>query len=393
MLKFPETAGTLVISAVLFWTVPAFAAVPAPAGSAAVPAAAGAVPVAAPGVSGAVSSTGVNGAGSSPGATTALPASPEEAAVPSPDGTAATSPGGAAATRSDAACFGNFRAVRQSISGSAVEYTIISGDPRGMFPLTFLHRRQGGRSYSLWKTLNGEVSGYALRDGRGFDFNRDRSYTGPLTWHPTQIFDRLFAEGTEVSGYNCLISGRSRISGYKTALLRFVPEDGMRYGFVVAYDEESMLPVELMITEPSGMLVYKISATSIKKAPAGPFPVTDEAFDRFEERQQQAEASARPARLDPWDFLVIPPHFAMTGRGVLKFPDGEVSPYQVFSDGLTDYRIYINSKSSLYLPAVSSGTLTVFRKSDSNREYAVTGEIPLVLAEEILSKVKGTKQP
>lgn len=333
MFKISETAGTLVISAVLFLSAPAAA----------------------------------------------------ESLQTQDSGEAAPAAG------SEPQCLDSFHALQKNFAASNLEFTAMSGDARTIVPLTYIHARKDGRSYSLWKTLNGEVSGYALRDGKGFDFNRDRSYTGPLTWHTTQIFDRFFSEGTKLRSYNCLIAGRSRISGYKAALLRFVPEDGLRYGYVLAYDEDEMLPVELMMTAPSGMVVSRISATSIKKSSTPSFPVDDETFDLHEGRAAQQQ-KLPDSPLDPWDFLVIPPDFVMTDSGVLKFKDGEVSPYQVFSDGLTDFRIYINSKSSLYLPAVNTGSLTVFRKADQNREYAVTGEIPLALAEEILSKVKGDSE-
>ena len=137
-----------------------------------------------------------------------------------------------------------------------------------------------------------------------------------------------------------------------------------------------------MVT-PQGAGVTKISATDIKKnAKAGNMP-SDNDFERF---SLLKTASTEPQ--DAWGFVNIPPYFNLVSQGAVQMPDGgDVCPYQQFSDGIFSFRVYINSISSVTLPEVRVGALSVYRMHDANREYAVVGEIPMEMAKSVLSEV------
>ena len=66
-------------------------------------------------------------------------------------------------------------------------------------------------------------------------------------------------------------------------------------------------------------------------------------------------------------------------------------PFQTFSDGLVDFRVYKNNPSSLFVPSASNGTLTVLRRSDINHEYAIVGEVPIQLAEMVLKRIPASR--
>lgn len=277
-------------------------------------------------------------------------------------------------------CMRIFKNMQQRVSSSDLSFTATAGDIRAIYPYSYQHAVRNGHEYVQWRTLNGEAQGYALRDLEGFDFNEDRDLKAPLSFHITQIFDRLVSKHTSLEGYQCIFSGRTRLNGRKVSLLRMLPND-QRYGFALAIDDDSYLPVELNLVSPQGNGVTKISATDIKKGIAFQIP-SDEDFDKF-----ALLKTARTDKLDPWGFLKIPAYFKMTAQGAMQMPEGDVCPYQQFSDGLFTFSVYINSLSSVTMPEISAGAVSVYRMHDSNREYAVVGEIPMELAKSILSEV------
>ncbi len=282
----------------------------------------------------------------------------------------------------DEGCMAVFLKAQQSFSSSNISFTAAAGDQRGMLPFTYRHLSKNAHEYALWRSLNGAVAGYALRDLSGFDFNEDRGARQPLTWRPTQVFDRLMSDKTKLQGYQCVFSGRTRLNGHRVSLIRLIPKSDQRYGFAIALDDKYGVPVELNVTTPSGAGIFKISATDVRNDVSGDNEFSDAEFDHF--------ALSKPAgqkNLEPWGFIKIPRYFHMMSEGSVQMDDGNVSPYQQFSDGLFSFRVYINSRSSLYLQEVSAGTLSVYRTQDANREYAVTGEIPMELARQVLSEV------
>ena len=278
-----------------------------------------------------------------------------------------------------------FSSVQQRMTFSDVTFTATVMDVRSVQPFLYQHIINRDKEYVMWRTLNGEVRGYVLRDLDGFDFNDEKNENHPLTWQVTQIFDRLMSKKTKLQGYQCIFSGRTRLNGRRVSLLRLVPTNDLRYGLALAVDDEHSLPVEMDIVSPQGDLVSKISATDIRNKRVVEMP-SDSEFDRFS-LLKKADINS----LDPWGFLKIPSYFEMQSQGAIRMPGGDVSPYQQFSDGVFSFRVYINSITSMILPEVSAGVLNVYRMHDANREYASVGDIPMELAKNVLSGVKNGK--
>ena len=280
-------------------------------------------------------------------------------------------------------CMRIFTDMQHRFSVADVSFTATVGDLRSIVPFSYRHGYVNGSEYVVWKTLNGESEGYALRDLDGFDFNDDRSLKKPLSWHNTQVFDRVVSSKNELKGYQCIFSGRTRLNGRKVSLLRLLPRNDLRYGLAMAVDDGSGFPVELEVVTPQGAGVTKISATDIKKNDHALNIPSDNDFERF---SLLKTAKAEPQ--DAWGFINIPPYFNIVSQGAVQMPDGgDVCPYQQFSDGIFSFRVYINSISTVTLPEVRVGALSIYRMHDANREYAVVGEIPMEMAKSVLSKV------
>lgn len=278
-------------------------------------------------------------------------------------------------------CLSAFAALQDKYQHSSVQMTVIGSDTSGMSPYRLLHLPQGKNFYTLWEHLNGEIKGYALRNGSGFDYNHDRSFLTSLSWHPTSLWDRLLSPDTTFKDYVCVFTGRARLAGHKVSLLRLIPQDGLRYGYLVASDDETSLPVEITVLEPQGGIVSRLLAVDSRQAAVTEFPVDEALFERY----AMSQSKSLP-QVQVWPELHVPKVFALTDAGVLT-ENGGTSLYQEFSDGLNTFRVYRSARTSMLLPAVSTGVISVFRKADSRYEYAVTGEIPLRLCERILAGI------
>lgn len=285
---------------------------------------------------------------------------------------------------SDTACEDIFQSAREKYSDTKLHITMISSDQStGFVPYALLHTKNNNQNYDMLEHLNGERKGYALRGDDGFDYNQDRTMLAPLTWHPTLIWHKLFDKNKELKDYSCILTGRTRLIGHKVSIIRLVPQDNLRYSYVVAIDDEHTLPVELNLLNPDGVISSKISVLGYQDLSAADpvFPVDEQVFDNYD-----ADTPAPPAA-SVWRELTIPAHYDLVAQGSVMI-EGKEASYQTFSDGLTSFRVYSSSSDgTVHFPALSNGALTVFRKAGVHAEYAVVGEIPLKLAESVLSRI------
>ncbi len=279
-------------------------------------------------------------------------------------------------------CELDFNSLKDTYVNSNIEATVIQSAQSEMEPLSLVHLNKNGIPYTTWKSLNNEVSGYSIRKNKGFDYNQNRGFVGPLIWHQTLIWDKIFSNESNLNGYDCSILGRTRLAGRKVTVLRLSPVDEIRYGFIVSKDADTNLPVELAVISPNQSVVAKFTVTAVHSTAALNLSFPDETFDRIEKMSKTEESSPTA-----WSELVIPTNFSIKRQGEEESSEGNKISYQIFSDGIVEFKVYKNNKSSLNIVSATDGTLSVMRKNSKFNEYAVVGEIPLDLCSLILSKI------
>lgn len=364
-------------------------------------------------------------------------------------------------------CWQSFEQIRQQVTGNNLQSVIIQSDSKGLIPYVTLHQHnEQEENYNLWQTLNGEVRGYATKEGYGFDYTTSLSQITPLTWHPTFIWDTLFSSHKPLKNYSCVLTGRTRIMGKRATLLRMIPQEGLRYSYVIAKEDESHFPVELAVVDSRGSVAMRLTVMDSRVIMGMDFPIKNEVFDKLrkglqvdssilpnateseialtsntiqaqqttqghagltanqpseknifiesDNAKQAVESSlaeglsdiTRPTpaatmtgskpqpalisddiqKLTPWPELNIPREFQIIGEDV--YPQaGEHCIYQEYSDGITSFRVYKNTISTIRFHVLNNVTLTVLRRNSSRYEYTVVGELPLALAEHIISQV------
>lgn len=389
-------------------------------------------------------------------------------------------------------CISSFNQTRKRVLEISTQSVILLSNSSGIVPFISLQSPGSkGRHYALWQTLNGDVKGYALRDGKGFDYANSAGTPSPLSWHPTLIWDNIFGSNIPLKNYSCVLTGRTRVMGKRVSLIRLIPQESLRYSFIIAKEDESNFPVELSILDNRGNVASRLTTMDSRIIAGFDFPIGDKVYDRVAkinddsgsqsdirsdaadssidngidnssdniygltsinhgtyhddadatnarmitdkkesslrdngsvtkdnsntglaeiissgEKQQDKSNSVIPASGSlsgelangdsqaynsitegvVWPELNIPKVYKMVNAGLFPMA-GPQCVYQEFSDGLTSFRVYRNTKSKIFYPVVNNGTLTVFRKNSSSYEYSVVGEVPLNLAEFVLTKI------
>ncbi len=279
-------------------------------------------------------------------------------------------------------CELDFSSLKDSYVNSNIEATVIQSAQSQMEPFSLVHLNKNGIPYTTWKSLNNEVAGYSLRQENGFDYNQNRGFVGPLIWHQTLIWDRIFSKKSPLKGYDCSILGRTRLAGRKVTVLRLSPVDEIRYSFIVSKDADTNLPVELAVLAPNQSIAAKFTVTSVHSTAALNLSFPDETFDRIEKMGADDNTASTA-----WSELVIPANFTIKREGAEENSEGDQVKFQVFSDGIVEFKVYKNKKTSLNIISATDGTISVMRSNSKDFEYAVVGEIPLELCALILSKI------
>ena len=281
-------------------------------------------------------------------------------------------------------CFNAFNELRGSYLKAENQMTVSVSNSSGMTLHRLLHIYKDNKSISYWENLNGEIRGYALKGDVGFDFNQDKEYAGPLTWHQTLIWDRLFNPDTKLNGFSCVLTGRTRVAGQRVSLIRLAPKDSYRYGYLIAKDDVNAMPVELAVLSPNSGIISKITVNSVSTVDGLNLDLS--VFDNLNGHNPADNKEGTNAFTKIWPELNIPKEYELVETGEIE-DNGVLVPYQLFSDGLTTFRVYKNAKTSVVIPALTNGTISILRKNSGDYEYAVVGEIPILFAESVLSEL------
>ena len=316
-------------------------------------------------------------------------------------------------------CIESFHETRSKVLGNNLQSVLMLSSTNGVAPyITLQTKSDDDRRYILWQTLNGEIRGYALRDGKGFDYTNSAGTPLPLSWHPTLIWDNLFNSNKEPRNYSCVLTGRTRVMGKRVIItgVTFPVSDDI-------FDrlEQTQLPMPSSLGQNSSLTgtVHESTDTVTQEAPQGSWQAQN-----FKDRvaRQGPAAGGRDnsiqlvlpeptesagatvdggglsdgvqsrhdlnnaVALKRWPELNIPTVYNIVAEG--RFDEGGPDCiYQEYSDGLTSFRVYRNRVTTIYYPVLTNGTISIVRKQNSRYEYSVVGEVPVNLAEFVLARI------
>lgn len=261
--------------------------------------------------------------------------------------------------------------------------------------LRYSHALIDGKQVALMSHLDGQNAEYLQRqDEFTFFENTHSPYTlknarFPGIWSALQrvALDKV------VDSYDMVMAGRSRVAGSVAQVVRLVPRDGDKYGFVLWIDEQNHLLLRADMVDHEGALVEQTLGVSLvfNKSPSA------ELVKLSTSKQPPAlsvdEVYKAPQQALSWNITWLPDGFTLrsSDRHQLISTDVPVD-YMMASDGLVDFSVYVTKadqqQSVRNQLVVQGGTTLVSFVNDVGVEITVVGEIPVETAKKIAESVQ-----
>lgn len=192
---------------------------------------------------------------------------------------------------------------------------------------------------------------------------------GVLSLEPQQVGE----------AYEARLDGRGRVAGRSATFLSLLPRDRYRYGYRLALDDATALPLRTELLDEAGVPLVQTLFVDLKVG-AEVRQEPDTGVPAGEAERAAAERAVpplQPARL-PWEFADLPRGFrlAMATRRALP-GDGREVQHLVFSDGVASVSIYIGTPGEHDLDGEAAvGPVNAFGARVGDFHATALGEVP-----------------
>ena len=260
-------------------------------------------------------------------------------------------------------------------------------------PMRYSHGVVDGVSTGHLLSLNGNPREYLRRgDVTSFFESEQQSYSLKSVNIPGLLFKLMTTELTDVekNSYEAVfVGGRSRITGRVSQVVRVVPKDKFRFGYLLWIDMKTSLPLRIDMIQNNGEVVYQIMAVSLYQ-----FPSVTPWIDQMSKTKMPTILPMRQSseiKASEWNCTWLPSGFSMISSNKHQVAGiGQEVSYLQFSDGLVDVSVYINTdpeSGSLAQGLGVSGQISLQSKITDDVEIVVVGEIPVITAKRIADSV------
>lgn len=189
--------------------------------------------------------------------------------------------------------------------------------------------------------------------------------------------------------YDFTLLPAARIADRDCQVIRLIPRDTHRYGYMVWLDRQSKLLLRADLLAPSGQQVEQFRVVALSQGPCIPRALRRSVITRgtslpvVTTPQQSAITAWRPG----W----LPPGFELRFSGQRPLPSRtEPVDSQLYSDGLLTVALYVHEAAS-DMPAeplaFQEQHCSVYTEVRLGREITVVGEIPLRSARRMVQQV------
>jgi sigma-E factor negative regulatory protein RseB len=263
-------------------------------------------------------------------------------------------------------------------------------------PMRYSHGVVEGISVGHLLSLNGNPREYLQRgDVTSFFEPEQQAYSLSSVAIPGLLFNLMATELTvDDSHYQAIyVGGRSRITGRLSQVVRVVPNDKYRFGYLIWIDLKTNLPLRIDMIKDSGEVVYQIMAISLYQ-----FPDISPWLEKLNSVELPAVLTSTKSNHttpDPadaeWLASWLPSGFKLMVSNKHQIAGIEQTiDYMQFTDGLVDISIYINTNpkaGSLSQGLGVSGQISLQSKITDDVEVVVVGEVPVDTAKRIADAV------
>ncbi|ENY73740.1 MucB/RseB C-terminal domain-containing protein [Aeromonas diversa] len=196
-----------------------------------------------------------------------------------------------------------------------------------------------------------------------------------------------------IHSYDVVLAGRSRVAGQVSQVVRLVPRDGDKYGFVVWIDEESQLLLRVDMLDREGNLVEQVLGVDLDLFTAPPAWLSKLAAAPQPPALALEEAYQAPQQDLGWRITWLPDGFTLKSRDRHRLVATNVPvDYMMASDGLVDLSVYVaraDPKQSVRQQLIRQGATTLVSfVNEVGVEITVVGEVPAETAKRIAESIK-----
>ncbi|CCG88084.1 sigma-E factor regulatory protein RseB [Erwinia piriflorinigrans] len=226
---------------------------------------------------------------------------------------------------------------------------------------------------------------------RGNEVSYFESGLEPFTMQGDHIVDSLpsviYADFNQLSAaYDFVSVGRMRIADQLCEVIRIVPRDGTRYGYIVWLDSETRLPLRADLLDRDGETLEQYRVVSF---------AVDEGVSKM---MQGLENAKLPAVLSlpkgntftfKWQAGWLPAGMKEVAQSRRQLPslDRPVES-RLFSDGLFTFSVNVTLADKTSSPQLlRTGRRTMQTEVRNNAEITVVGEIPPATAKRIADSI------
>ena len=263
-------------------------------------------------------------------------------------------------------------------------------------PMRYSHGMIDGVSVGHLLSLNGNPREYLRRgDITSFFEAEQPGYSLASTAIPGLLFNLMATELTlDDSLYQAIyVGGKSRVTGRLSQVVRVVPNDKYRFGYLIWVDVTTNLPLRIDMIKDSGEVVFQVMAISLYQ-----FPDVTPWLEQLNAVKlppvlsaMQTQALMPESTTSEWHAAWIPDGFKLIVSNKHQIAGiKQTIDYMQFSDGLVDISIYVNTNAqagSLSQGLGVSGQISLQSKITDDIEIVVVGEVPSFTAKKIADSV------
>ncbi|MEI4990645.1 MucB/RseB C-terminal domain-containing protein [Aeromonas caviae] len=285
--------------------------------------------------------------------------------------------------------------MQSAVSQQNFELSMVKARQGRLEPIRFSHGIIDGK----------EVAHLSYLDGKAVEFlQRQNEYTFFENTHEPYTLKGARFPGVWSSlvrmplprvmeSYDPVLAGRSRVAGLVAQVVRLVPKEADKYGFVLWIDEQSHLLLRVDMVDREGNLVEQVLGVDLDRqsAPA-PWLVTL-ARSKLPDALALEDAYPAPQQTLNWHLTWLPDGFKVLSQDRHQLVSTSLPvDYMMLSDGLVDLSVYVSRvdpKQAVRQQLIRQGaTSLVSFVNEVGVEITVVGEVPAETAKRIAEAVQ-----
>ena len=254
-----------------------------------------------------------------------------------------------------------------------------------------VHTVEGGHERERLSSLN-DAAREVLRDDDGMTCVMPDTGTvsvGPR--HPGRTAGLRALDLAQLSeAYDARIDGPGRVAGRSAVLLSLEPKDRLRYGYRLALDGETALPLKTTLLDETGAPFARTMFVDLRvgddvRPLADPHPPAESGAAAAERRGVVEVETALP-----WEFTEVPPGFRLTTALRRTLPGtGRAMKHVVFSDGVASVSVYITAPGGNDLQGEAAvGPVNAFGARIADHQATALGEVPVATLRTLLGGLR-----